>query len=116
MFPAHTTETQSGASGLSVRQLSTFASIITCLKDRISWYQVHTARDNAPSALPYPVILFCAEALGVEKEIIQHVWETVREDLWVDADLSDEVSRSVQNGSLLDIFLAHGMRHKLGVL
>lgn len=121
MFPAHTIGIPPGAGdGLSVRQLSTFTSIVTCLKDYIGWHQNHMARDNAPSTLPLPVIMFCAEALGVHKEAIEHVWGTVRDTLWasqsLDADSSDEVSRLVRDGGLLDIFLAHGMRYKLGAL
>lgn len=88
----HTTE-------LSVRQLTLFSSIITCLREYISWHQDHTAVGNAPWALPVPVAEFCADALAVRLDTIKDTWETLQDMLW----------RLEESDSLGEIFHWFGM-------
>lgn len=103
---------------LSIQQLTLLSSIITCLREHISWHQDYTALGNTPLALPVPIINICANALAVPSNTIEYVWETLRDDLWKleESDALDETSPLVWDGQLLNIFLTHGMKYKLGVL
>lgn len=103
---------------MSLRQLTLLSSLITCLREHISWHQDYTAMDGAPWALPVPVIDFCADALVVSPATIENVWGELRDSLWTPdgSDTKDETSALVRDGHLLNIFLAHGTKYRLGAL
>lgn len=109
---------QSHNTELSVRQLSLFSSIITCLREHISWHQDHMAVENAPWVLPLPVANFCADVLAVRSDTIKDAWEALRDTLWRSegSDSLEETSPLVRDGHLLNVFLTHGIKYKIGAL
>lgn len=114
---AHIPASNSQSDQLSIPQLVKFSSIITCLKEHISWHQIHTAT-AAPITLPPSVVVFSAEVLDVRQETVENVWSTLRNSLWgsVEADSFSDPLRLVRDEGLLELFLTHGMKHELGIL
>lgn len=103
---------------LSIQQLSLFASIINCLRERISWHQDHTLVPiGTPLSLPAAIVEFCADALEVQPDTVQSAWKVLGDQLWLPQgyEIPDETSGLIRDAHLLGIFLTHGMRHKLGL-
>lgn len=112
---AQALESQPGAGdGLSIPQLATFASLVSCLREKISWHQ-SLSSSCAPLILPDDITTFCAEALGIDANIVTNAWGLLRDILWTPPhdDLLDETSILVRNGGLLRLFLEPDSNTKL---
>ncbi|KAF7976972.1 hypothetical protein HWV62_5047 [Athelia sp. TMB] len=102
---------------LSVQQLNLFTSIIKCLREHISWHQDHTRATLTPLTLPASVLNFCADALEVPSDTLESAWEGLGDALWAPCgdELPSETSKLTRDAHMLDVFLTHGTRHKLGL-
>ncbi|KZP31410.1 hypothetical protein FIBSPDRAFT_724394 [Athelia psychrophila] len=108
--------TKSQSDQLPIPLLVKFFSIIACLKEHISWHQTHTAT-TAPIRLPHSIVVFSAEALDVRQDVVENTWSTLRDGLWgsVEAGSSRDTSGLIRDQGLLELFLTHGMKNKLGL-
>jgi hypothetical protein len=96
---------------LTALQLSRAFSLISCLKRDITIPQpLSEAPHCPPTFLPPAIAEFLAEALSVSLQLVQDLWEIVKEEVWVES-MKDEPDKDDE-----ECFRQFGWKRELSTL
>lgn len=96
---------------LTALQLSRAFSLISCLKRDITIPQpVSEAPNCPPTFLPPTIAEFLTEALSISLQLVQDLWEIVKEEVWVES-MKDELDKDDE-----ECFCQFGWKRELSTL